>query len=285
MTPASVILLAMSIFTGFVILIPYMLGWSRWINYIDPLAYAFESLVVNEFHNRDFQCTELVPFGPGYPSSGDSVVCSVVGSKPGSTIVNGDDYINSSFWYYNSHKCRNWGILLAFAIFFLFVYISICEYNKGGRQKGEILVFQNALKKKKRSDIESGQTEQVDPQFSNEKCLDDEATSDLPSTGDIFHWRNLTYEVKIKSDYRCILNDVDGRVKPGQVTALMGASGAGKTTLLNALSDRLTSGVITLGNRMINGNELDASFQRSIGYVQQQDLHLQPSTVCESLQF
>ena len=82
-----------------------------------------------------------------------------------------------------------------------------------------------------------------------------------------------------------ILNSVDGWVKPGQVTALMGASGAGKTTLLNALSDRLTSGVITSGVRMVNGHELDASFQRSIGYVQQQDLHLQTSTVREALTF
>lgn len=286
MTPASVILLAMSIFTGFVIPIPYMLGWSRWINYIDPLGYAFEALVANEFHDREFECVALVPSGPGYPTSGDSVMCSVVGSKAGSIMVNGDDYMNTSFSYYNSHKWRNWGILLAFAIFFLFVYVSICEYNKGARQKGEILVFQkSALKKKKTRDIESGQTEQVNLEFSNEKYVDDETNNKLPSTGNIFHWRNLTYEVKIKSDFRCILNDVDGWVKPGQVTALMGASGAGKTTLLNALSDRLTSGVITSGNRMVNGNALDASFQRSIGYVQQQDLHLQTSTVRESLQF
>ncbi|MCC3252264.1 ABC transporter permease, partial [Serratia marcescens] len=44
MTPATVILLAMVIYTGFVIPTPKMLGWSRWINYINPVGYVFEAL-------------------------------------------------------------------------------------------------------------------------------------------------------------------------------------------------------------------------------------------------
>ena len=107
----------------------------------------------------------------------------------------------------------------------------------------------------------------------------------LQSGGDTFFWRDLTYQVKIKSEDRVILDHVSGWVKPGQVTALMGASGAGKTTLLNALSDRLTTGVVTEGIRLVNGRPLDSSFQRSIGYVQQQDLHLETSTVREALEF
>lgn len=78
----------------------------------------------------------------------------------------------------------------------------------------------NALKKKRRGDIGSGQTEQVDPQLSNKTYMYDEGNRVLPSTGNIFHWRNLTYEVKIKSDYKSILNDVDGWVKAGQDTEL-----------------------------------------------------------------
>ena len=35
----------------------------------------------------------------------------------------------------------------------------------------------------------------------------------------------------------------------------------------------------------MNGNVLDASFQRNTGYVQQQDLHLETSSVREALQF
>jgi ABC-type multidrug transport system permease subunit len=48
MVPAAVLILALVMFTGFVIPINYMLGWSRWINYVDPMAYIFESLMINE---------------------------------------------------------------------------------------------------------------------------------------------------------------------------------------------------------------------------------------------
>ena len=64
----------------------------------------------------------------------------------------------------------------------------------------------------------------------------------------------------------------------------MGVSGAGKTTLLDALAQRTSTGVIT-GDMLVNGKPLDSSFQRKTGYVQQQDLHLETTTVREALQF
>lgn len=47
MPPAAIIILAIVIYTGFALPIPYMHGWSRWINYLDLVAYAFESLMVS----------------------------------------------------------------------------------------------------------------------------------------------------------------------------------------------------------------------------------------------
>jgi ABC-type glutathione transport system ATPase component len=44
----------------------------------------------------------------------------------------------------------------------------------------------------------------------------------------IFHWRDVCYDIQIKKETRRILDHVDGWVKPGQLTALMGVSGAGK---------------------------------------------------------
>ena len=64
----------------------------------------------------------------------------------------------------------------------------------------------------------------------------------------------------------------------------MGTSGAGKTTLLNVLAQRVSTGVVT-GDVQIDNNPLGESFQRKTGYVQQQDLHLQTTTVREALQF
>ncbi len=43
-------------------------------------------------------------------------------------------------------------------------------------------------------------------------------------------------------------------------------------------------GVIT-GEMLVDGRQRDESFQRKTGYVQQQDLHLQTSTVREALRF
>ncbi|ODV77050.1 multidrug resistance protein [Suhomyces tanzawaensis NRRL Y-17324] len=298
MTPASVLLSAMIIFTGFVIPTPKMLGWSRWINYINPVGYVFEALMVNEFHDRDFECSSFVPSGPGYDDLPlENKICSVVGSVPGSPVVSGTRYIVESYKYYNSHKWRNFGIVVGFVIFFLAVYISLTEFNKGAMQKGEIALFlrSSIRKEKKKAKKSAATTQDIENGNINEKVeykdtveansSSSSSTNELPASKKIFHWRDLTYQVKIKSEDRVILNHVDGWVKPGQLTALMGSSGAGKTTLLNCLSERVTTGVISDGVRMVNGHSLDSSFQRSIGYVQQQDLHLATSTVREALRF
>jgi ATP-binding cassette subfamily G (WHITE) protein 2 (PDR) len=95
------------IFTGFTIPTRYMLGWSRWINYLNPIGYGFESLMVNEFHDRTFACSAFVPVGPGYETASvTNRICTAVGATAGSNFVEGDAYINSSFQYYHAHKWR-----------------------------------------------------------------------------------------------------------------------------------------------------------------------------------
>lgn len=305
MTPASILLIALAIFTGFVVPTPHMLGWCRWINYVNPVAYAFEALIGNEFHKQEYSCKDFIPRGENYPTEGPYFVCSVVGSQMGETFVNGDAYVSLAFDYSYSHGWRNWGIIMAFTIFFLFVYLVLCEVNKGAMQKGEIVIFQrSSLKKIKERERQLNMKNDVEGTGrvnKNRLVLDDFENNTLSEKNDgsspkenlsesfrqeaVFHWRNMVYEIKTGNESHTILNQVDGWVKPGEVTALMGASGAGKTTLLNALSARLTVGVITSGLRMVDGKPLDKSFERSIGYVQQQDLHLQTSTVRESLRF
>jgi ATP-binding cassette subfamily G (WHITE) protein 2 (PDR) len=87
--PSAIIILALMIYTGFVIPPTEMVPWFRWINYLDPIAYAFESLMINEFHGRDFDGAN---FGPCYSDVGGIYhICSVVGSIPGSPVVSGTD--------------------------------------------------------------------------------------------------------------------------------------------------------------------------------------------------
>jgi ATP-binding cassette, subfamily G (WHITE), member 2, PDR len=65
---------------------------------------------------------------------------------------------------------------------------------------------------------------------------------------------------------------------------LQGVTGAGKTTLLDVLANRASFGTAS-GNICIDGMPRDRSFQRKIGYVQQEDYHQHTTTVREALEF
>jgi ABC-type multidrug transport system ATPase subunit/ABC-type multidrug transport system permease subunit len=281
LAPAAVFILAMVIYTGFVLPTDYMLGWSRWINYLDPVAYGFEALMVNEFHNRNFECSQYVPSGPGYEDSPN--ICAAVGAVPGQSFVNGDAYINSQYKYSHAHKWRNFGILIAFLIFFFVTYLTAAEFISAKKSKGEVLVFRRGHKTltKKTPDAESGDGNSVVAEGDNDL---EHISSVIQKQTAVFQWQDVCYDIKIKGNPRRILDHVDGWVKPGTLTALMGVSGAGKTTLLDVLATRVTMGVIT-GEMLVDGRQRDESFQRKTGYVQQQDLHLETSTVREALNF
>lgn len=284
MAPAAILILAIVIFTGFTVPVDYMLSWCRWINYIDPVAYGFECLMINEFHDRNFTCSDLIPT---YGNLADQTqVCSAVGSVAGQDFVSGDAYINSAYSYYAVHKWRNFGIMIAFLIFFLVTYISATEYISAKKSKGEVLVFRRGhtpavLAADRPDDVENANVskavQEKSPQTDHVGAIIQKQTA-------VFSWEDVCYDIKIKGQHRRILDHVDGWVKPGTLTALMGVSGAGKTTLLDCLATRVTMGVIT-GEMLVDGRARDDSFQRKTGYVQQQDLHLSTSTVREALIF
>jgi ATP-binding cassette subfamily G (WHITE) protein 2 (PDR) len=109
MAPAAILILAIVIYTGFALPVPNMRGWARWINYLDPVAYGFEALMINEFVGNNYTCnpTSFVPAGPSYANvSALEQVCSAVGAVAGSNVVVGRAYIESSYQYNPSHKWR-----------------------------------------------------------------------------------------------------------------------------------------------------------------------------------
>ncbi|KAK7442419.1 hypothetical protein CaCOL14_001239 [Colletotrichum acutatum] len=288
LTPAAIFILSLVIYTGFILPTRDMKGWLRWINYINPIAYAFESLVANEFNGRQFPCPSFVP---AYPNAAPNErTCSVAGAAPGADFVDGDFYMNATFSYYKSHIWRNFGILIAFIVFFMCVYLLVAEYITADRSKGEVLIFRRghsapALSKNS-SDEETGQPERV---YQHEKSDGHAAQSGVKQSAihksqSVFHWKDVCYDISIKGNNRRILDKASGWVKPGTLTALMGSTGAGKTTLLDVLANRVTMGVVT-GDILVNGIPRDQSFQRKAGYVQQQDIHLETSTVREALRF
>ncbi|PYI05588.1 hypothetical protein BO78DRAFT_398108 [Aspergillus sclerotiicarbonarius CBS 121057] len=281
LVPAAILILGLVIYTGFTIPTRYMLGWSRWMNYINPIAYGFESLMVNEFHHRRFNCSEseLVPNYAG--ASIAHQICSTSGSIAGSFYVEGDDYLHTSFQYYDSHKWRNLGIMFGFMIFLMGTYLLATEYISEAKSKGEVLLFRRGQTPATFEDVETAQ--QVATGEKGDQSSGHE-TAAIQRQEAIFHWQDVCYDIKIKGEPRRILDHVDGWVKPGTCTALMGVSGAGKTTLLDVLATRVTMGVVT-GEMLVDGRPRDQSFQRKTGYVQQQDLHLHTTTVREALRF
>lgn len=293
LVPAAILILDLVVFTGFIIPVNYMLSWCRWLNYVDPLAYAFESLLVNEFSGRQFRCNEIVPLMqiPEYANVDPAnQVCSAVGSVPGSPFVDGDRYLNMSFQYYASSKWRNLGIIIGFMTFSLITYMVAAELVSEKKSKGEVLVFRRGHRpaqfKERKGDIEEGEGPRVGPIATNASRPGPASKEAglLQEQKSVFHWSDVCYDISIKGEPRRILDHVDGWVKPGTLTALMGVSGAGKTTLLDALASRITMGVIT-GDMFVDGRPCDNSFQRKTGYVQQQDLHLATTTVREALNF
>ncbi|OHW94180.1 ABC-2 type transporter [Colletotrichum incanum] len=294
MVPVTLVTMGLMMYAGFTVPTSYMQGWSRWMGYINPLSYAFEALMANEFHGRQFLCAGLVPSGAGYddlPMAGRT--CAVVGAVPGSDMVDGDRYIEQSFSYSNANKWRNVGILCGYAVFFFIAYIITAEFAKPPKSEGEVLIFRRGklpagLNEKSGLDEETqsrGVTVTEKVTTSPEEKTTTETRPRPSACGKpIFHWEDICYDVKIQDQDRRILDQVDGWVQPGVITALMGASGAGKTTLLDALASRLTMGVIS-GETMVNGQPTDRSFPNRVGYVQQQDVHLDTMTVREALEF
>lgn len=229
LAPASVVLIAMVLYTGFAIPVEYMRGWASWMRYINPSYYGFESAMLNEFVDRRFPCDQMVPVGPEYadiPSS--AMTCAVKGARPGENFVDGSEYVRVAFGYVNSSKWRNFGILVAFTIGLCAAHLIVSELVAAARSKGEVLVFKRgALREQQKSTVTTDEEHQVPPGSRNN--LDKEkysaAEPHVEKQTSILHWQDVSYTVKTGGEDRVILDNVDGFVKPGTLTALMGVSG------------------------------------------------------------
>lgn len=273
---AGVALIIIFVYSGYIVTMTNMRPWFKWLSYLNPLQYGYESLLTNEFHGVEIPCDLLVPSGPGYENiTLANQVCAFAGSVLGDPNVNGDAYISAEYAYHWSHAWRNFGIVIAFLIGFTVISAIGLEILRPVSGGGDVLLYKRGY------NIES-QKKEEHVEVENEVFK--QATHLQDDEPDVFSWQNVNYTVPVDGSERQLLKNVQGYVKPGTLTALMGESGAGKTTLLNVLSQRVNVGVIS-GDLFVNGSPTDSSFKRSTGYVQQQDLHLAESTVREALRF
>ena len=189
---------------------------------MNPISYGFESVVVNEFEGRQFPCVQFIPSGPSYESISPSQrACAVKGSVAGADYVNGTAYASTTYNYQYSHRWRNFGIIVAFIIGLGALHLIASELVASARSKGEVLVFRRkhlkALTKRQKVDEETGRSAIKHIEGHGKES---DSASVVQKHQSIFHWEDVCYEVQIKSETRKILQNVDGWVKPGTLTAL-----------------------------------------------------------------
>ena len=284
------------VYTGYLIPPVKMHPWFKWLIWINPVQYGFEALMSNEFYNLDIQCVPpfLVPEGPGATPQYQS--CTTQGSQPGQITVNGADYIHTAFTYTRAHLWRNFGIIIGFWLFFVFLTMIGMEIQKPNKGGGSVTIF----KRGQAPDSVTKAMEKGDTPEDVEKAAaaketkpagDESSSSDsiqnvkgVARNESVFTYTNVNYIIPYDKGERKLLSDVQGFVRPGKLTALMGASGAGKTTLLNTLAQRINFGVVS-GDFLVDGRPLPRSFQRATGFAEQQDVHEPTSTIREALRF
>lgn len=118
---------------------------------------------------------------------------------------------------------RNLGIMIALMIFGCFVYLLATEYISAKKSKGEVLLFRRgrAPGLQPKIDEESHPDDRVNTEtIAREKAVPDAPGSIQKQTA-VFHWNSVNYDIKIKGKTRRLLDEVDGWVIPGTLTALM----------------------------------------------------------------
>lgn len=184
--------------------------------------------MLNEFVDRQFPCDQMVPAGPEYADIPNSAMtCAVKGARPGESFVDGTEYVRVAFGYVNSSKWRNFGILVAFTIALCVAHLIVSELVAAARSKGEVLVFKRgALREQQKGAVVGDEEHQVPPGRRSDLEKEKESVqANVEKQTSILHWQDVSYTVKTGGGERLILDNVDGWVKPGTLTALMGVSG------------------------------------------------------------
>jgi ATP-binding cassette subfamily G (WHITE) protein 2 (PDR) len=191
--------------------------------------------MLNEFVGRQFPCDQLVPVGPDYVDVPDSAMtCAVKGARPGENFVDGAEYVRVAFGYVDSHKWRNFGILVAFTIGLCVAHLVVSEIVAAARPKGEVLVFKRgALKQQRKRRSVNDEEDQAGGHSKSIEKEDVAVEANVAKQTSILHWQNVSYSVKSGGEERRILDNVDGWVKPGTLTALMGVSGVSSDLILH----------------------------------------------------
>ncbi|XP_077985036.1 ATP-binding cassette sub-family G member 4-like [Glandiceps talaboti] len=116
-------------------------------------------------------------------------------------------------------------------------------------------------------------------QIAEMRSYDAHKLSHLPKRPPVkIEFKDVSYNVQEgsfrKKVTKVILNSLEGKYSPGELTAIMGPSGAGKSSLMNVLAGYKTRNM--KGQILVNGKERDLSTFRKMSCYIMQDNHLLP---------
>lgn len=124
--------------------------WSAWMYWLDPFHYYIEGLAVNELEHLPVECKDLdfvrLTPPPGQ-TCGDYMANFFAMGAPGyvanpnatdechyCAYKSGKEYYTLNFGWDAAHKWRNLGIIVAFFIFNVFVFLALCYWKRKARR-------------------------------------------------------------------------------------------------------------------------------------------------------
>uniref|UniRef100_A0A0E0F6P0 ABC transporter domain-containing protein n=1 Tax=Oryza meridionalis TaxID=40149 RepID=A0A0E0F6P0_9ORYZ len=256
---ATMSLLVILLFGGFLIPQPSMPNWLKWGFWLSPLSYAEIGLTGNEF---------LAPRWLKITISGVTIGRRIL-------IDRGLDF---SVYFYWISVAALIGFILLYNIGFA-IGLTI-KQSPGASQaiiSNDKIRICHGRDQEKSKDIKIGMRRMA-----------------LPFTPLTISFRDVNYYVDTPPEMRKkgymgrklqLLRNITGAFQPGILSALMGVTGAGKTTLLDVLAGRKTGGVIEGDIRIGGYPKVQQTFSRISGYCEQNDVHSPQITVGESVAY
>ncbi|XP_058191657.1 pleiotropic drug resistance protein 3-like isoform X2 [Rhododendron vialii] len=262
-------IVAICLFSGFIIPEPSMPTWLKWGFWVFPLGYGEIGLSVNEFLAPRWQKT----------LAGNTTI----GKE---TLENHGLHFRGYFFWLSVV-----GLLWLATLFNLGFTLALTFLNP---PSSRVIISNEKLSRIEGSEDSSNGADKEATSKSYEKTTSKRHQDRLvlPFEPLTLAFQDVQYSIETPLEMRekgstqkqlQLLCDITGVLRPGILTALMGVSGAGKTTLLDVLAGRKTSGTIKGDIRIGGYPKVQETFARISGYCEQSDVHSPQITVGESI--
>lgn len=113
--------------------------------------------------------------------------------------------------------------MIALMIFGCFVYLLATEFISAKKSKGEVLLFRRGRVPdlKPKLDEEANANDRINTETLARGKVVPDAPASIQKQTEILHWESVSYDIKSKGKARRLLDEVDGWIIPGTLTALM----------------------------------------------------------------